>query len=60
VIEVDNKLREKIEKCAPTSEIEAHAIQEGMSMFEVGLRYVVNGMTSMDELIRCVRDGNWG
>lgn len=59
-IEVNGKLRKLIERGASTSEIEETAIRAGGSMFELGMRYVANGLTSIEELLRSVSDTTEG
>lgn len=55
---VNGKLRRMIEAGATTSDIEREAIPAGHSMYEVGMRLVANGVTSFDELVRCVSESS--
>ena len=57
LLTVDDDLRALIHRGAPESEIRATAIAHGMTpMREDGMRWVKDGTTSLDEVIRVTRD----
>ena len=57
ILKVTNPIRELLLKHVPIGEIREQAIKEGMvTMFEDGLRKVEKGMTSIEEVIRVVRE----
>ncbi len=54
---IDDDLRGDIHRNAPEGEMRAHAARAGMvSMREDGQRWVQDGITSLDEVIRVTRD----
>jgi general secretion pathway protein E len=53
-LKVNRTIRRLIESGASTTAIEAAAIAPGKSMWDVGLRYVATGITSVEELFRNV------
>ena len=57
VLRVSDKIRELVVKNATAGDISKEAIEEGMMpMFEDGLRKVERGITTIDEVIRVVRE----
>lgn len=61
LLEVDDGLRDLIAKGQPVSAIRAMARKNGMLYLqEVGLQKVMNGVTSMTELLRVMRDEEAG
>lgn len=57
VLRITDSIRELILKHAPIGEIRKQAIKEGMTtMFEDGLRKVEQGLTTIEEVIRVVRE----
>ena len=54
---VTDAIRELILKSAPSSEIRKTAVKEGMTtMFEDGLKKVEKGITTIEEILRVVRE----
>jgi len=61
LLEIDDGLRDLIAKGQPVSAIRAMARKNGMLYLqEVGLQKVMNGVTSMTELLRVMRDEEAG
>jgi general secretion pathway protein E len=57
VLPVSAPIRDMIGAHSPASEIEAAALQEGMtSLFEDGLRKVARGVTSLSEVLRATKE----
>ena len=57
VLRVTEPIRDLLLKKAPVSEIRTRAIKEGMiTMFEDGLQKVEKGVTTVEEVMRVVRE----
>ncbi|MBI2984815.1 MAG: type II/IV secretion system protein [Candidatus Kerfeldbacteria bacterium] len=57
VLPVSEAIRQLIIRRAPASEIRQRAMQDGMvTMFEDGLRKIERGVTTLDEVVRVVRE----
>ncbi|MBI5530523.1 MAG: type II/IV secretion system protein [Candidatus Doudnabacteria bacterium] len=57
VLEVDDTIRRLITERANASDIKKQAIKNGMTtMFEDGLQKVLNGLTSLEEVLRVMRE----
>jgi len=57
VLEMDNDIKELVLKRASSDEIEKKARENGMStMFEDGVEKVLNGITTLEEVMRVSRD----
>jgi len=58
LLEVDDRLREMIARCAPAAEMREAAIQAGMvTMLQDGLEKAKQGITTIEELMRVVATG---
>jgi len=58
LLEVDDRLREMIARCAPAAEMREAAIQSGMvTMLQDGIEKAKQGITTIEELMRVVATG---
>lgn len=60
VLSVDDAVRTMIHNDDPEEDISAHAFQSQDTLLVSGLRHVVDGKTSIDEVLRVCRDGEGG
>ena len=57
IVEIDDRMRNMIHEGASEQEMEAYARGRGPSVYQDGIRHVLAGNTSLEEVLRVTREG---